>query len=270
MSDTAQQTAAAANRAVYDSGWTEVFVEGAPHLKHADLRAKFDALLAHVLERATVDNSPPRVLDLGAGEGSVTRRLLERGAVVTAVDVSDSQLAELARKCSSWNERLTVRPGEVDAVLSSLEGPYDVIVASAFLHHVPDYLGLVRRATELLAPHGQFLSFQDPLRYDTISRLTRLFGGVSYLSWRIFQGDLWGGTLRRLRRTGGQLDDSALDQAEYHILRNGVDQDSLAATLRAAGFECEVIRYFSTQSRVCQQLGTALGLEDTFGVIACR
>jgi len=270
-----RHTAAIANATVYNSGWTEIFTEGAPHLKHASLRALLARLIRRVYERAVVHTPTPLVLDLGAGEGSVTRQWLELGARVTAVDVSSSQLAELDRKCERYRDPLETRCGDVGEVLRELDGPFDVVVASACLHHLPDYLGVVGDAIKLLAPHGQFLSFQDPLRYDTVSRFTRAFGELSYLSWRMLQGDLWGGLRRRLRRGRGVLDESALDDsplnyAEYHVVRGGVDQDAIVALLAASGFECEIIRYFSTQSRVFQPLGAALGLQNTFGILGER
>ena len=143
------------------------------------------------------------------------------------------------------------------------------------LHHLPDYLGVIREAVDRLSPAGQFLSFQDPLRYDTVGRFTRAFDELSYLTWRVFQGDLWGGLKRRLRRSRGVLDDSPLaasvyDYAEYHVIRGGVDQDAIEAMLTTAGFECEVIRYFSTQSRVFQPIGEFLGVKNTFGILARR
>ena len=263
-----RRAAAAANREVYNTGWTEIFVEGAPHLKHASLRALVSRLIQQACERAVEHTPTPRVLDLGAGEGSVTRQLLELGTRVTAVDVSSSQLAELDRKCEPFGDRLETRCGDMHEVLQQLVGPFDVVVASACFHHLPDYLGIIRDAIKLLAPHGQFLSFQDPLRYDSVGRFTRTFGEVSYLSWRVFQGDLWGGLKRRLRRSRGVLDDSPLDNAEYHVVRSGVDQDAIAALLTAAGFECEIIRYFSTQSRVFQPVGETLGVQNTFAVVA--
>jgi SAM-dependent methyltransferase len=253
---------------VYNTGWTDIFVEGAPHLKHASLRALLARLIRQVYARAVEHSLTPRVLDLGAGEGSVTRQLLELGTRVTAVDVSSSQLAELDRKCERFSDRLETRCGDVCEVLGQLNGPFDVVVASACLHHLPDYLGVIDKAIERLAPHGQFLSFQDPLRYDTVGRFTRAFGELSYLSWRVFQGDLWGGLKRRLRRSRGVLDDSPLDNAEYHVVRSGVDQDAIATLLTDAGFECEIIRYFSTQSRVFQPVGEALGVQNTFAVLA--
>jgi len=270
MDESVRNAAASANRAVYDSGWTEIFVEGAPHLKHASLRALLARLLGQVYERAVEQTPAPRVLDLGAGEGSVTRQLLELGARVTAIDVSPSQLAELERKCERFGDRLETRCGDVSEVLHPLPGPYDIVVASACLHHLPDYLAVIADAIAWLAPHGQFLSFQDPLRCDTVGRFARMFSEVGYLSWRVFQGDLWGGFKRRLRRSRGILDDSVLDNAEYHIIRNGVDQDAIAALLTDADFDLEIVRYFSTQSRLFQPLGEALGIKNTFAVIATR
>ncbi len=265
-----RRSAALANETIYNAGWTEIFVEGAPHLKHASLRALFARLIRQVYGRAAEHTSTPRVLDICAGEGSVTRQLLELGAQVTAVDVSTSQLAELGRKCARFGDRLETRRGDVCEVLGQLDGPYDVVVASACLHHMPDYVGVIRDAIKLLTPAGQFLSFQDPLRYDSVGRFTRAFDELSYLSWRVFQGDLWGGLKRRLRRSRGVLDDSPLDNAEFHVVRGGVDQNAIAALLKAAGFECEVIRYFSTQSRVFQPLGAAIGEKNTFAIVARR
>ena len=273
MIESVCHAAAAANREVYNSGWTEIFVEGAPHLNHASLRQLLARLIGQVYQRAAKQTPTPRILDICAGEGSVTRQLLELGAQVTAVDVSSSQLAELGRKCERFGDRLAIRHGDVCEVLRELDGPFDVVVASACLHHLPDYLGVVGDAIKLLAPHGQFLSFQDPLRYDTVSRFTRAFGELSYLSWRMLQGDLWGGLRRRLRRRvldESPLDDSPLNYAEYHVVRGGVDQDAIVALLAASGFECEIIRYFSTQSRVFQPLGAALGLQNTFGILGER
>ena len=268
MDESVRHAAAAANREVYNSGWTEIFVEGAPHLKHASLRALFARLIRQVYGRAAEHTSTPRILDICAGEGSVTRQLLELGARVTAVDVSSSQLAELDRKCEQFGDRLETHCGDICEVLAQLDGPFDVVVASACLHHLPDHLSVIRDTIKLLTPAGQFLSFQDPLRYDTVGRFTRTFDELSYLSWRVFQGDLWGGLKRRLRRSRGVLDDSPLDNAEYHVFRGGVDQDAIAALLTAAGFECDVIRYFSTQSRVFQPLGTVLGVNNTFAIVA--
>ena len=86
---------------------------------------------------------------------------------------------------------------------------------------------------------------------------------------RAFKGDLIGGAKRRFRRARGiYLENSSHDNAEYHVTRNGVDQDAIVHLLRLEGFDCELIRYCSTQSSLFQWLGSVLRIENTFCVIA--
>ena len=148
---------------------------------------------------------------------------------------------------------------------------YDIIVANSFLHHIPDYIGIIREAVAILSLHGQFFSFQDPLRYDSVGRFTMIFSNLSYFLWRIFKGDVIGGLMRRLRRSRGiYLADSVHDNAEYHVARNGVDQDAIYCFLKEQGFDCDIISYFSTLSRLFQPIGTALGVKNTFAIISRR
>jgi ubiquinone/menaquinone biosynthesis C-methylase UbiE len=261
--------AALANITAYDSESTRNYIDGAPHIKHASLRKLYATLLTQVYDYAAKYSDTPRVLDLGAGEGSVTLPFLELGARVTAVDISSSQLDALRRKCECFSDRLELRCEDMGETLKTKGQQYDVIVVSSFLHHVPDYLGMIRKAIVLLTPYGQFFSFQDPLRYDTLGKFTKTFGDLAYFSWRIFKGDVWSGLKRRIRRSRGvYLPDSIQDNAEYHVTRNGVDQDAIAGLFKDAGFECNVARYFSTQNRLFQSIGTAIGVKNTFAIIA--
>jgi hypothetical protein len=164
--------------------------------------------------------------------------------------------------------------GDIFRTLDDLEGRgrrFDVVGTSAFLHHIPDYLKLCRCAAGLLRKNAVFLTFQDPLRYDTLSRFTYLFDRVSYLGWRLFQGNYIQGLKTRLRRIRGSYrGDLPEDMTEYHVVRNGVDQLALVASLESFGFECRVHSYWSTQSRFFQWAGEALHLANTFGIIATR
>src|SRR5262249_16266862 len=110
--------------------------------------------------------------------------------------------------------------------------------------------------------------FQDPLRYDTLSYTTRAFSFMAFYFWRIFKGDLVGGMKRFIRRQRGIYDDSIYDNAEYHVVRNGVDQNAIVALVKGKGLECELVRYFSTQNSFFQVVGSALGMKNTFAVIA--
>ena len=189
------------------------------------------------------------------------------------VDISESQLQMLRSTCADY-PTLEVRCLDVADAINSLQvenKQYAIVIAISFLHHVPDYLGLIRQAVTVMSPYGQFFSFQDPLKYDSIGRFTAAFSTLAYLSWRVFKGDVVGGVKRRIRRSRGiYLDDSPEDNAEYHVTRNGVDQAAICDLLGESGFECEIVRYFSTQSHVWQSIGAALGLRNTFAVIAKR
>lgn len=269
-----QRIASVANDLAYGSKDVKAYINGAPHIKHASLRNLYSKLVLQVYSEASRHASVPRVLDLGAGEGSVTLPFLELGARVEAVDISSRQMDELRRKCEKYGDRLVTRCEDINVVLAGASGKYDIIAANSFLHHIPDYLDLIRRAVDLLAPAGQFFSFQDPLRYDTVGLATKTFTDAAYLSWRLSlrsKGDVIGGIRRRLRRRRGiYYEDSVQDNAEYHVTRNGVDQEAICALLESQGISCDVIRYFSTQSSVFQPIGTAMRMKNMFAVIARR
>jgi len=265
------RVAALANISAYGPEATSRYIDGAPHIKHASLRALYANLVIQVYDFAKRHTEVPSVLDMGAGEGAVTLPFLELGAKVTAVDISSSQLNVLRSKCERFGDRLEVRCEDIADTLKDKHANYDIIVANSFLHHIPDYLGMIREAINLLSPWGQFFSFQDPLRYDSVGKPTMIFSTLAYFSWRVFKGDVIGGLKRRFRHMRGiYLEDSIHDNAEYHATRNGVDQDAICRLFEDCGFDCNIIRYFSTQSRLFQPIGSALKVKNTFAVIARR
>ncbi|MFL5779534.1 MAG: class I SAM-dependent methyltransferase [Chloroflexota bacterium] len=96
------------------------------------------------------------VLELGCGNGEpVTRRLIEAGHVVTAVDISERQLA-LAREVAP--------PATyIHADFATLELPtasFDAVAAFYSLIHVPreELTGLLRRVFGWLRPGGAFVA----------------------------------------------------------------------------------------------------------------
>jgi len=259
-----------ANRRLYDEVGAHNYVNAAPHLKHRRILELHISLIESVYSAALQNGKQVRVLDLGAGEGSCTYMFLRMGARVTAVDISEYQLKHLHELCEPFSHNLELRHEDVWDALIHL-GHYDVVVANSFLHHVPDYLELIRRILTHIEARGQFFSFQDPLRYDTISKASYMISSMSYFAWRIFQGNLWQGLRTRIRRLRGvYVVGSKEDDAEYHVTRNGVDQSAICSLLESNGFDCELIPYFSTQSATFQTLGSRLGLPNTFALIGRR
>jgi SAM-dependent methyltransferase len=269
MDERINQIAALANVSSYDEDATREYVDGAPHIKHTSLRRLYGQLLVDIFDKAKKHSVVPTVLDLGAGEGSVTLPFLELGAKVTAIDISSSQLESLKKRCSAFGDNLIVQEADINESLKDKTQYYDIIVVNSFLHHVPDYLWMIKEATSILNPHGQFFSFQDPLRYDSVGRFTSLFSSMAYFCWRVFKGDVINGLKRRFRRSQGiYLEDSEHDNTEYHVTRNGVDQDAIKELFVEQHYHCHIEAYFSTQSSFFQPIGSGLGLCNTFAVSA--
>ena len=97
---------------------------------------------------------PPygRVLDVGCGEGLLTRRLAPFATQVTGVDSSAETVARA--RAGATDDRLTYVCGDV--LTTALDGPYDLVTCFAVLHHLDFRAGLVR-LRELTAPGGTLL-----------------------------------------------------------------------------------------------------------------
>lgn len=247
------------------------FVEESPHLKHAAVGDLCGRIATEALQRARPEARPATVLDMGAGDGMLTLPYLSLGAQVVAADASDELLQSLRAKAGAQQDALTFMAGDIFATLEKLRAgdrQFDIVCASSFLHHIPDYLELCRQAAALVRPGGVFFTFQDPLRYDTLGRTTYVLDRASYFWWRLFQGNYLRGAQTRLRRlTGSYRDDLAADTAEYHVVRNGVDQVAVQQLFEAAGFDCSIRPYWSTQSTLGQRLGQRLKFTNTFGIM---
>jgi SAM-dependent methyltransferase len=248
------------------------FVNGSPHLKHKALGDLCGELATEALRRLQIGSGSPIVLDMGAGGGMLTLPYLRLGAKVLAADASEDLLRDLKSRAEPYIDSLTVICGDIFCILEELKSKderFDIICASSFLHHIPEYQRLCATAAELLRSRGVLLTFQDPLRHDSLSRFTYFFDRVSYFGWRLFQGNYVQGIKTRFRRLMGYYrDDLPEDVAEYHCVRNGVDQTDLKALLENLGLECSVHCYWSAHASVFQSAGQLLNLANSFGIIA--
>jgi SAM-dependent methyltransferase len=272
QSDLAGHDAAGLNRTWFGLQSQTEFIEGSPHLKHPQLRKRFYSMAGEVFQRAALLENPPSVFDMGAGDGALTVPYLEWGAKVTAADVTVEFLKSLKERSKAYADSLTVLPGDIFESLRNLADrgqKFDLVCASSFLHHIPDYLELCRLASGLLRKEGNFFTFQDPLRYDTLTGRARIMERAGYFWWRLFQGNYSRGIKTRFRRLFGiYRADLAEDTAEFHVVRNGVDHIALRKLLESEGFECEIRPYWSTHSPLFQRLGERLNFVSNFGLIA--
>jgi ubiquinone/menaquinone biosynthesis C-methylase UbiE len=105
------------------------------------------------IDQLIVDNQ--RVaLDVGAGTGNLTGKLLQMGYNVTATDISAEMCEILKKKYRGYiPEKLTVINSPIEE-LSFGKGTFDLITFYSVLHHLPDYLSSLRSVSSFLKKGG--------------------------------------------------------------------------------------------------------------------
>jgi ubiquinone/menaquinone biosynthesis C-methylase UbiE len=97
-------------------------------------RAPYPPQTFDILDRLITD-APRRVLDIGAGEGSLARPLAAMVDQVDAVDISPGMLAAGAGKPGGQRPNLRWILGAVQT--AELGGPYALVTAGASIHWMP-------------------------------------------------------------------------------------------------------------------------------------
>jgi len=102
-----------------------------------------------------VTNNQKRALDVGAGTGNLTGKLLQMGYKVNAVDISAEMCAILRRKYQAYvqSNMLTVVCSPIEE-LAFDAGYFDLITCYSVLHHLPDYFNTLRRLSVFLKKSG--------------------------------------------------------------------------------------------------------------------
>jgi len=98
-------------------------------------------------------SKPFKALDYGCGSGNLTKHLIERGIHTISADISEGFLALIERNFSQTglSEVLTVNGRDLSNVPSDR---FDLVATYSVLHHVPDYLRIVKEMCRLLKPGG--------------------------------------------------------------------------------------------------------------------
>ena len=239
---------------------------GSPHLSHPALHDRLVEVLRRTIQRIADQGLPLRVLEIGAGHGGFTESALAMGCDVTAVDMSGPAIEELQRRFGT-NPRLRAIH-DADGTLSTISDDFSLLMCISVLHHIPDYVGLLKEASERISKGGALLTLQDPMWYPR-HRLAHRLGQAAYFTWRLGDGSPATGLQTRLRRISRTLDETnPSDAVEYHVVRNGIDEEQVLAFAREAFAEVELIPYWSSQLRLGQSLGERFGLQNSFGMAA--
>lgn len=242
--------------------------KGSPHLRHDNLRRMVEGRLSGLVADIVAATGRCRVLEIGAGHGTFTRCLVDAGAEVTVTETSSASAEHLRREFGGTGRVEVLFDETGEEVLGRTER-WDLVVIVSVLHHIPDYLGFLDRLCARVSAGGAIFTVQDPLYYPRMSRLAHRADRAAYLSWRLFQGNYAMGLATRLRRLRGRYDDAQpSDLVEYHVVRDGVDEQAIADLLGPRFGRVEVFTYWSSQAPLWQRLGQRTRLRTTFGIQA--
>lgn len=114
--------------------------------------------------------SSPAVLDIGAGQGALSKRLLEAGARVSACDVVPEQFDVPG---------VQFRPVASDGLLPFDNGQFDAAVAIEVLEHIDGHDRFFAEVSRVLRPGGMVM-FTTPNILSLKSRVRFLFTGFFY------------------------------------------------------------------------------------------
>ncbi len=83
-------------------------------------------------------NSGDTVLDAGCGEGSLSRMLAKKGAIVSGTDISEPNVANAQKLAAAEGLSITFQTADLEN-LPFPDNSFDVVVCSHVLEHIPDF-----------------------------------------------------------------------------------------------------------------------------------
>jgi 2-polyprenyl-3-methyl-5-hydroxy-6-metoxy-1,4-benzoquinol methylase len=138
-----------AAREHHEAAWESVPEKLAP----ADAALRAHLLVSRLALLSTRDLPPPRVLDIGCGEGYFAALMARAGAAVVAVDVAREPL----RRARQAHPQLDLRLVEPDARLPFEDSSFDAVWAGEVIEHVADTAAWLSEVRRVLRSGGMLL-----------------------------------------------------------------------------------------------------------------
>ena len=130
----------------------DLFAEKAQEWDQNEMRTQLAAGIGSTLLRRVEFRPDMAVMDFGAGTGLISGHVASKVGKITAVDVSESMLEQLAAKPELKGKVRTVCQ---DITQQPLDEEFDVIVSAMSMHHVEDTDKLAKTFAEHLKPRGK-------------------------------------------------------------------------------------------------------------------
>jgi len=120
--------------------------------------------------------SGKRVLDFGCGVGNTSIILAERGAKVTALDISPEMIGRVQKRltATAFHHHCDISYSVEPLEKCKFNEKFDIIFCGAVLHHIPDFDNLMREFSKNLSKGGKLI-FYEPLS-NIVANLIRHYG----------------------------------------------------------------------------------------------
>ena len=209
-------------------------------------------------------------LDVGAGTGNISLKLLKRGYKVTAIDISKKML-EILKKKAKKNKNLKIVSEDIDSYLLNTKKKFDLITFCSVLHHFPYYLKTLENSIKLLKKGGIIYIVDEPITrrdikiklIDTINflidNLIRTIKHPIRVIKIIFQ------EIRRAIFKDKAYSNMRL--AEFHA-RHGLNENRIKSILKRANIKFIVFKkYNSYPFKITKYLANLLNCKNSLKII---
>ena len=114
---------------------------------------RLHGMLREALKSVQTGAALVKALDFGCGSGNLTRHLIDLEVFTVSADLSDDFLEDIRRKFSATRLSDTLQLNGAD-LANVPEAQFDLVATYSVLHHVPDYLAVVREMCRVIKPGG--------------------------------------------------------------------------------------------------------------------
>ncbi len=160
-----------------------------------------------------------RMLDAGAGEGDLTRRLIQMGFDVEACDLLPEQFKLANRECKKV---------DFNKALPYSNGSFDFIVCVEVIEHLRNPWHLISEFKRILKKKGKLI-ITTPNILSVLSRLRFLFTG-EYANF--IYDDLWK-EIDNNTNLHGHINPITFVELEYILLKNGLRLEKIGSEYRS-------------------------------------
>ncbi len=103
---------------------------------------------------STLMNAETKVLDIGCGNGSLTKEIAKKGYQVTGIEESESGVRQAQKTSSNCN---FIQGSIYEEPPESLDQAFDIIISTEVIEHLYYPKELAKYARKCLKPNGKFI-----------------------------------------------------------------------------------------------------------------